>query len=87
MIVVIYLITALHPMGQGFWQQPLVDLIPGDFALEGAKKIDSALGLSKSVQLERLPTNVAFMIFGAFGTVGNIVNRSVSGDAKLSDSG
>ena len=75
MICVIYLITAIHPMGQGFWQQPLVQVIPGDIAVTLASKVDSVFGLKESVQLARLPINVAFMIFGALGTVGNIVNR------------
>ena len=75
MICVIYLITAIHPMGQAFWQQPLVQLIPGDIASMLAGKVDSFFGSKESVQLARLPVNVAFMIFGALGTVGNIVNR------------
>jgi hypothetical protein len=76
MICVIYLITALHPLGQHFWQQPLLSLLPGHVGLDIAHKIDQTLGLKQSVQLATLPTNVAFMMFGAFGTVGNIVNRS-----------
>jgi len=75
MICVIYLITAFHPLGQAFWQQPLVQLVPGDIVAGLAGKVDSAFGLKESVQLAKLPVNVAFMIFGAFGTVGNIVNR------------
>lgn len=75
MIVVIYLITALHPQGQHFWQQPLVSLLPGDTGLTIAQKIDEAFGIKESVQIQKLPINVAFMIFGGVGTVGNIVNR------------
>ena len=75
MICLIYLITAIHPLGQNFWKQSLVSLVPGDFATQGAKWIDTTLNLDKAVQLETLPVNVAFMIFGTLGTLGNIVNR------------
>lgn len=75
MICVIYLITALHPLGQSFWSQPIVNLIPGHLALEGAQWVDKTFNIRNELQLSTLPVNVAFMIFGAFGTVGNIVNR------------
>jgi ethanolaminephosphotransferase len=75
MICVIYLITGLHPLGQSFWRQPLVSLLPGDYGVHAAQWVDSALGLKSSLQLHTLPINVAFLSFGALGTVGNIVNR------------
>lgn len=75
MICVIYLITAIHPLGQHFWQQPLVSVFPGHVISDLAVKVDSALGIKESVQISKLPINVAFMIFGAVGTLGNIVNR------------
>ncbi|ORY24123.1 hypothetical protein BCR39DRAFT_547721 [Naematelia encephala] len=74
MICVIYLITAIHPSGQGFWQQPLTSLIPGSFAAQAAHSIDETFGLKGNKSIEALPVNVAFMMFGALGTVGNIVN-------------
>lgn len=78
MICVIYLITGLHPLGQSFWRQPLVSLLPGDYGVQAAQWFDSALNLKPSLQLQTLPINVAFMSFGALGTVGNIVNRCVN---------
>ncbi len=75
MICVIYLITAIHPQGIHFWETPLASLIPGGFALTAARWVDEVLGLKGGTSLARLPVNVAFMMFGAVGTVGNIVNR------------
>lgn len=81
LIVGIYLITALTPSGPAFWSRPIVSLVPGHFASDAINKLDEVLGL-KSLLIGRgwaglgeLPINVAFMIFGSFGTVGNIVNR------------
>lgn len=74
----IYLVTALHPLGPDFWRQPILSLIPGHFATDAATHVDELLGLKGQLSLHAIPCNVAFMIFGALGTVGNIVNRSVS---------
>jgi ethanolaminephosphotransferase len=76
MICVIYLITALHPLGPGFWATPTVDLIPGHFASDLAAQADKMLGWNGS-GLRDLGVGVSFMIIGALGTVGNIVNRCV----------
>lgn len=83
MIVAIYTITALNPLGQKFWSKPILGLIPGEYATAFAGQLDKALGLRGWLSgrgwngLEELPINVAFMVFGACGTVGNIVNRYV----------
>lgn len=74
MIVGIYAITALHPLHQRFWDSPIVSFIPKGYGTAFAQQIDKALGLPADYTLAELPINVAFMIFGAFGTVGNIVN-------------
>jgi len=77
MICVIYLITALHPSGPGFWATPTVDLIPGHFAHDLAVSADKFLGWSGKSWggLQGLGLGVSFMMIGALGTVGNIVNR------------
>jgi ethanolaminephosphotransferase len=76
LIVVIYLITALHPSGPAFWDTPIVSLIPGNYGVELAQTIDKALSAyGIRYKLEYLGVNVAFMIFGALGTIGNIINR------------
>ena len=75
MICVIYLITALHPLGQAFWAQPLTRLVPGQVAYDAARWVDEVFGLKGDMSLATLPVNVAFMLVGAFGTLGNIVNR------------
>ncbi|WVN88919.1 uncharacterized protein L203_104134 [Cryptococcus depauperatus CBS 7841] len=83
LIVGIYIITALHPLGSAFWSQPLLKpltyFVPQ--SLPYIHKIDyylEAAGIWDHVRLERIPANVAFMVFGAFGTVGNIVNSYVN---------
>lgn len=74
LIVCIYAITAFHPMGSAFWAQPLVSLIPGGVGVKVAEVIDSTIGLPSAYTLSTLPINVAFMVFGAFGTCANMVN-------------
>lgn len=74
MIIVIYIITAIHPLHQHFWQQPLVSLLPAHIGDKAATMLDEALGLPAKYTLATLPINVAFMIFGAVGTVGNMLN-------------
>ncbi|RXK39609.1 ethanolaminephosphotransferase [Tremella mesenterica] len=74
MICAIYLITAIHPLGSGFWRQPVVNLLPGDMALNTAQWLDKVLGLEGKMKLEGVGLNVLFMSVGALGTVGNIVN-------------
>ncbi|BEI80465.1 hypothetical protein CcaverHIS002_0109940 [Cutaneotrichosporon cavernicola] len=64
MIIVIYIITAVHPLHQHFWQQPLVP------RLRSTRRSTSP----DKYSLASLPINVAFMIFGAFGTAGNMLN-------------
>lgn len=76
MICVIYLITAIHPSGIHFWETPIASLVPGGFASQAAEWVDELFGLKGGMSLASLPVNVAFMIFGAFGTVGNIIGRS-----------
>jgi len=76
MICVIYLINALHPQGIAFWDTPVSQLIPGEIVSSAAGWADDILGLKGSMSLAGLPVNVAFMLVGAFGTVGNIFNRS-----------
>jgi len=80
MICVIYLITALHPLGPGFWATPLVDLIPGHFVHDLAVSADKALGWSGKSWggIQGLGVGVSFMMIGALGTVGNIVNSYVN---------
>lgn len=78
LICVIYLVTAIHPSGPAFWDTPIVNLIPGDYGVQLAQAVDKVLaGYGVRYKLQYLGVNVAFMLFGAFGTVGNIVNRSV----------
>jgi ethanolaminephosphotransferase len=74
MIICIYIITAVHPLGQHFWQQPLVSLLPAHIGDKAALAFDSALGLPDKYALSTLPINVAFMIFGALGTGANMLN-------------
>ncbi|GMK57679.1 hypothetical protein CspeluHIS016_0405130 [Cutaneotrichosporon spelunceum] len=74
MIIVIYIITAMHPMHSHFWQQPLVSLLPGHIGDKAAAALDAALNLPDKYSLASLPINVAFMIFGAFGTGANMLN-------------
>lgn len=78
LIVGIYIITALHPLGSSFWSQPLLKpvlyLAPQLFPY--VQKVDGLLesfGVWKYVRLESIPANVAFMSFGAVGTLANIV--------------
>ncbi|WWC87383.1 uncharacterized protein L201_002272 [Kwoniella dendrophila CBS 6074] len=75
MICVIYLITAFHPLGPGFWSTPILTPLIKAFpqSLDLLLQINETLGLKGYWKLERLPCNVAFMTFGALGTVGNIV--------------
>ena len=75
MICVIYLLTAIHPSGMAFWNTPLAQLVPGDSALPAAAWLDNILGLKGTYSMAGLPLNVIFMMVGAFGTVGNIINR------------
>lgn len=76
LICVIYLVTAIHPSGPSFWDTPIVSLVPGNYGVQAAQAVDKILcGYGVRYKLEYLGVNVAFMIFGAFGTVGNIVNR------------
>lgn len=76
LICVIYLVTAIHPAGPSFWDTPIVNVIPGDYGVQLAQAVDKVLaGYGVRYKLEYLGVNVAFMIFGAFGTIGNIVNR------------
>jgi ethanolaminephosphotransferase len=75
MICCIYLVTALHPLGPAFWAQPLVSLFPGHLVSDLAGQFDAALGLGGGKKgLATLECNTAFMLFGAVGTVANIVN-------------
>ncbi|RSH90063.1 hypothetical protein EHS25_001396 [Saitozyma podzolica] len=75
MICCIYLVTALHPMGPAFWAQPLVSLFPGHLVSDFALQFDAALGLGGGKKgLATLECNTAFMLFGAVGTIANIVN-------------
>ncbi|OWZ66331.1 hypothetical protein AYX14_03140 [Cryptococcus neoformans] len=78
LIVGIYIITAIHPLGSAFWSQPLLKpvlyLVPQLFPY--VQKVDGLLesvGVWKYVRLESIPANVAFMSFGAVGTLANIV--------------
>ncbi|TXT13401.1 hypothetical protein VHUM_00768 [Vanrija humicola] len=73
MVVAIYAITAIHPLHQRFWDLPIFSLIPGDLGIQFATKIDTLLNLPAKYTLATLPINVAFMIFGAFGTAANII--------------
>ena len=75
MICAVYLITATHPQGIDFWKNPLAQLFPGDLVLRAAQWLDHIVGLKGEMSLAGLPTNVAFMMIGAFGTFGNILNR------------
>ena len=78
LIVVIYLITALHPSGPAFWDTPIVSLVPGEYGVKFAQFVDKALSsFGLRYKLQHLGVNVAFMIFGALGTIGNITNRYV----------
>lgn len=83
MIVAIYAVTAFHPLGQAFWSQPIFSLVPGHFATDFFASVDKFLGLKNLIAgrgwagLEGLPINVAFMLFGGAGTIGNIANRCV----------
>ena len=87
MICGIYLITALHPLGQAFWSQPIASFVP-TYGPALARHADRVLGLTSGragrwmwktwavqMSLETLPVNVGFMLVGAFGTLGNIVGR------------
>ncbi|WRT65238.1 uncharacterized protein IL334_002181 [Kwoniella shivajii] len=75
LICVIYLITAFHPSGPGFWSTPILTPLFKAFpsSLDLIVRLDKVLGLTDYWRLERIPVNVAFMMFGALGTVGNIV--------------
>ncbi|WVW78960.1 hypothetical protein I302_100923 [Kwoniella bestiolae CBS 10118] len=75
MICVIYLITAFHPSGPGFWSTPILTPLIKAFpqSLDLIYQINETLGLKGYWKLDKLPANVAFMTFGAVGTVGNIV--------------
>ena len=75
MICAIYLLTALHPLGQDLWRLPIVSIFPGNYGFEAARWFDKTFGIRESLRLEKLPINVAFMLFGGVGTVGNIINR------------
>ena len=77
MICAIYLITAVHPLGPGFWAQPVVSFVPGNKGVELAQYLDGVLGLKGDMRLEGVGINVAFMTVGAMGTLGNIVNSCV----------
>ncbi|KAI9635659.1 CDP-alcohol phosphatidyltransferase-domain-containing protein [Dioszegia hungarica] len=80
MVVAIYAVTAIHPLGQAFWSQPIFSLIPGHYVMNFLGQVDKVLGLKSVLAgrgwagLEGLPINVAFMMFGGAGTIGNIVN-------------
>lgn len=74
MIVAIYLITAIHPLHQHFWQQPLLSLVPGHYGIDLGQQIDAHFNLKGDWSIAALPINVSFMIFGAIGTFSNIVN-------------
>jgi ethanolaminephosphotransferase len=74
LICVIYLITAFA--GPQFWDTPIVSLIPGGYGYQLAYAFDKVLnGIGFRWKLEHLGVNVAFMMFGGLGTIGNIVNR------------
>lgn len=76
LICAIYIITAIHPAGPQFWDTPIVNLVPGDYGLQFAYAFDKVLnGMGFRWKLEHLGINVAFMMFGGLGTIGNIVNR------------
>lgn len=91
MVVAIYAVTAIHPLGQAFWSQPIFSLIPGHYVMNFLGQVDKVLGLKSVLAgrgwagLEGLPINVAFMMFGGAGTIGNIVNRSV--DTSVAEAG
>lgn len=72
-IVLIYLITAIHPLHQHLWQQPVVSLLPHAVTTL-TENLDKALGLSGTYSFTQIPLNITFMIFGAFGTGANILN-------------
>ncbi|ODN74868.1 hypothetical protein L202_07172 [Cryptococcus amylolentus CBS 6039] len=79
----IYFITAFHPLGSLFWAQPLLKplflVIPQTYPL--VQKVDvllEHLGIAKHVTLETVPANVAFMAFGAVGTLGNIATSYIN---------
>ncbi|ORX36138.1 CDP-alcohol phosphatidyltransferase-domain-containing protein [Kockovaella imperatae] len=74
MICVIYLLTGFHPLGQELWNRPIFSLVPGGLGLQAARWFDKTVGVRDSLRLETLPINVAFMLFGGLGTVGNIIN-------------
>jgi hypothetical protein len=56
-----------------------MSLIPGGVGQVIAGKVDDVIatvvGKQLRWKLSQLGVNVAFMSFGAFGTVGNIINR------------
>jgi ethanolaminephosphotransferase len=70
LMVVAIAITAIHPLHQRF--TGIFSLIPGDLGISSTK-IDTLLNLPDKYTLATLPINVAFMIFGAFGTAANII--------------
>ena len=55
--------------------------MPGGLGTQAAEQLDALFGLNKLIigrgwtGLAGMPINVAFLVFGAFGTVANIVNR------------
>lgn len=58
-----------------------MSLAPGGLGTTAAEQVDALFGLNKLIigrgwtGLAGMPINVAFLVFGAFGTVANIVNR------------
>ncbi|KAL7420627.1 hypothetical protein Q5752_004578 [Cryptotrichosporon argae] len=72
LIVAIYALTALHPDHNALWARPVCAL-GGQAGCDLAASVDDALGLKNGVRLSALPVNVAFMVFGAVGTVSNIL--------------
>lgn len=80
MIVAIYGITAAHPLGPKFWDQAMFSLMPQavrEIVGPLLANVDKAFGLRGLWSLQGIPVNIAFMLFGGVGTLGNIVNRSV----------
>jgi len=78
LICAIYIITAIHPSGPLLWDTPIVALIPGGYGYQLAYAVDKVLNsVGFRWKLEHLGINVAFMMFGGLGTIGNIVNRYV----------
>lgn len=74
LICAIYFITAFT--GPQFWDSPVVSFIPGGYGYQLAYAFDKvANGVGFRWKLEHLGVNVAFMMFGGLGTIGNIVNR------------